>query len=449
MRRAGPHPTTTGREERRASALLATLLAVLASACVTTAPPATTGPADGPFALRDPRDGAPPPPLAGRAAKALDAALAALRRGDASSASQALATRGFAGDPAPALRLASAYVAILEGRRDEARELLSEASAAHPTWVAAVEAEADLAADEGATAVALERYRALLRLVPSDGRARSRFESLRASLAAAKRAEADAALASGDLDGARRHANALLQLEPDSAAPLVLLARTAAAGGRHDDAWTWAREARRKAPTDRTVVAFAGDTAAKAGRWADAASLYEEVAASDPAWTAKAEEARLEFKVQNLPEAARRAAESTRVTRAQLASLLWWTVPEIREALVPPGTEIAVDVVGRSDQGPLVKAIGLGLLDVSPETHRVGTESAVSRVDLAGVLRRVAQIAGRGRPPTGCLAARTPAVSALVVCGILSETPARDVTGREALRALEKAARIGREGGTR
>ena len=90
---------------------------------------------------------------------------------------------------------------------------------------------------------------------------------------------------------------------------------------------------------------------------------------------------------------------------------------------------------------------GLLRFDVSAETHRVGTERAVSRTELAGALRRVALLAGRGRPPKGCLSAADAA--SLVDCGILGPTPSRNVTGREALRAMEKAARIGREGGTR
>jgi tetratricopeptide (TPR) repeat protein len=302
---------------------------------------------------------------------------------------------------------------------------------------------------EGHVADALERYRALARLAPKDLRARERVETLRGRVAAERRLEAETALHSGDLDTARRAAHSLLQLEPASPAGLVLLARAAAAGGRNDDAWTWAKEARKRAPSDPDVAAFAAEAAAKAGRWADAASLYEGLASTDPAFVPKAEEARVEFKVQNLPEAAHLAAESARLTRAQLASLLWWTVPEFRDAPVPAGAEIAVDVVDRSDRGPLAKAIGLGFFAVSPETHRVGADWTVSRGEMAAALRRVAVLAGRGRPPTGCLASESPAPALLSSCGILNDTPSRNVTGREALRALEKAARLGREGGTR
>ena len=284
------------------------------------------------------------------------------------------------------------------------------------------------------------------RLAPKDLRARERLETVRAQVAAERRREAENALSSGDLDAARRAAHSLLQLEPASPVGLVLLARAAAAGGRNDDAWTWAKEARKRAPSDPAVTAFAAEAAAKAGRWADAASLYGGLASTDPSLVPKAEQASVEFRVQNLPEVARLAAESARLTRAQLASLLWWTVPEFRDALVPPGAEIAVDVVDRSDRGPLVKAIGLGFFVVSSETHRVGTEWTVSRGEMAAALRRVAGLAGRGRPPKGCLAPEPPALAQLSECGILNDTPSRYVTGREALLALEKAARLGREG---
>jgi tetratricopeptide (TPR) repeat protein len=302
---------------------------------------------------------------------------------------------------------------------------------------------------EGRSADALEHYRALVRLAPKDQRAQARAEALRTQVAAERRLEAESALASGDLDAARRAAHSLLQLEPSSPAGLVFLARAAAAGGRNDDAWSWAKEARKRAPSDPAVASFAAEAAKKAGRWADAASLYEGLASTDPAFVPKAEEARVEFRVQNLPEAARLAAESTRLTRAQLASLLWWTVPEFRDALAPPGAEIAVDVVDRPDRGLLVKAIGLGFFAVSSETHRVGADSTVSRGEMGPVLRRVALLAGRGRPPKGCLAPEPPTPALLSNCGILRETPSRNVTGREALLALEKAARLGREGGTR
>ena len=434
----------------RTAAILALLAGALGCASAPPAAPSRPPAPDAPFGFRDPLEGAPAGELSTRDARAVSAVVEAVRRGDAAAAGRALAGRKRGKGPdAPPVRLAEAYVSVTNGETEAARGALAELVREWPTWAAAVEAEADVAAAQGRSADALERYRALLRLLPSDRRAKARVESLRAGLAEGKRAEAEGALVRGDVDAARRAALGLLQLEPDSPAGLVLLSRAAAAGGNGEDAWTWAKEARRRAPGDRAVAAFAGDAAARAGRWADAASLYEELAAADPSFVPKAEEARLEFRVQNLPEAARHAAESARLTRAQLASLLWWAVPEFREALVPPGVEIAVDVVDRPDRAALVRAIGLGFLPVSSETHRVGADVAVARAEMGPVLRRVAILAGRGRTPRGCLAPEAVPPAALAECGILQDTPSRQVSGREALKALEKAARLGREGGTR
>ena len=438
-----------------ATSRLGAAIALLVTATLgcASAPPASSrrSPAsEAPFAYRDPRQGAPAGELSTRDARAVESVVDALRRGDAAAAQSALSQRKRRTTPdAPPVRLAAAYVAVAAGESETARAVLAELAAAWPGWAAAVEAEADLAAAEGRTADALERYRTLLRLLPSDRRAKARVEALRGELARAKKVEAEEALRKGDVDSARRAAHALLQLEPGSAAGLALLSRAATESGRNEDAWTWAKEARRSAPADLSVAAFAADAAARAGRWADAATLYEGLAAADASFAPKAEDARFEFRVQNLPEAARQAADATRLTRAQLASLLWWTVPEFREALVPPGVEIAVDVVDRSDRAALVRAIGLGFFSVSQETHRVGADVAVARTEMAPVLRRVALLAGRGRPPRGCLAPEAVTASALAECGILPDTPSRQVSGREALRALEKAARLGREGGTR
>ena len=299
MSSSDPSPSRAPRADLPTAGLVVAFLLAVAGGCAPAPPPVTAVSADAPFAFRDPREGAPPPAPTARESKALDAAVAALRRGDAATASRALAVRKE--DASPALRLARAYVDLAEGRRDEARSFFAEARTAHPGWIAALEADADLSAEEGEASEALEAYRALSRLVPSDARTRVRVETFRASVAASKRVSAEQALAAGDLDAARRHANSLLQLEPESVAALVLLSRTASAGGRHEDAWTWAREARRRAPSDVAVAAFAGDAAAKAGRWADAATLYEEASSSDPASTVKAEEARFEFKVRTCP----------------------------------------------------------------------------------------------------------------------------------------------------
>ncbi len=214
-----PPPGAGGWSAAQSAAFTLALLAALAGGC-TGAPAAAPGvprTADGPFAYRDPRVGAPPPHLAARDAKALEAAVAALRRGDTSGMARALEGKRRKGAPPPPLELVAAYADLAEGNLEDAKASLAALVTAHPAWIAAVEADADLAAVQGRSADALERYRTLGRLVPHDERARERVEVLRSEVAAAKRQEAEAALGSGDPDAARRAHHSLLQLEPTSA----------------------------------------------------------------------------------------------------------------------------------------------------------------------------------------------------------------------------------------
>ena len=156
---------------------------------------------------------------------------------------------------------------------------------------------------------------------------------------------------------------------------------------------------------------------------------------------------RLAFRVQNLPENARRAAVSVKLTRAQACALAYWLVPEVRESPVPAGTDVATDVVGRPDRTELVHAIALGLLTVS-ETHKVHPDAVLSRGELATFLQRLGAIVAQGKKLPACLSPDAPP-SAIVECGILGEGSGRSTSGQEAVGAVERTVRAGREGALR
>lgn len=437
------HGPRTG---RLAAALLATALGGCASA-----PPPPPQSADAVdvsgFAFRDPRQGAPGAGLSKKEGRRLDEAMVALRAGRTAEMERLL--NGSAGprEGRPPLQLARVYAAIASNRWEEAQTDLEALAKTAPGWVSAIEARADLAAARGDLRPAYDGYRALLKLRPDDPRGKKRAEEVREALVERRRGEAETALAGRDFDATRRAALSLVELDPASPAGFQFLSRAAEASGKFEDAYVWAVKARALDPADTEWTETVADLAMKTGRYGDATLLYDELAAGEPEFREKADAARLEFQIHNLPDAAQRAARSPRVTRGQLANLAWWTVPEIRDAAGGPA-EVAVDVVDRPDRSILVRSIALGLFPVSRETHRMGVEVPVSRAELGTVLRRVAAIVARGRPVKGCLAEDSPP-AALVECGILSDIASRTVSGKETLRALERAARAGREGGTR
>lgn len=401
------------------------------------------------YAFTDPRDGRSAGSWRRRDVKAMEEGLSALARGDAEAAERAFGEGASrASDPVP-FRLGACYAAIQAARLPDAEEGLVEILSTEPAYGAALEALADLLAATSRERDALERYKGLLRVWPSQRRATEKVASLKKSIFATRRSEAETALAEGDLDAARKAGIALVELEPRGAAGFQVLCRAAEASGRPEDAYAWAIQARNLAPRDPAWTEVVAGLAMKTGRYGEAVAFYDELAAGSPVFAEKADEARLDFRIQNLPDGVRKAAVSPRLTRAQLAVLLWGTVPEVRDAPAAGPADVAVDVVDHRDRSALTRAIALGFLTVNRDTHRVGVDVPVSRAEMPGHLRRLAVVAGRGRRIPPCLAGDPPPAASLAGCGILSESSGKGTTGREALKAIERTARLAREGGPR
>lgn len=303
---------------------------------------------------------------------------------------------------------------------------------------AEIAGRADAAAAEGRLRDALDGYREAARLAPADARYAARERDVRDALVAKRSAEADEALKRKDVAVARRAAVSILEVDPKAAAGYQALARAAEAEGALEDAWAAAKRAHEIDASDPVLTESLASLATKTGRWAEAEALYDQLGRTDPAFGEKAAAARVEFQIQNLPSPARRAALSPRLTRAQLAALLVELSPEVREARIPPGADVAVDVVDRPERAALVRTIGLGFFPVSRDTHVVGADVPVARSEMASHLRRLAAMAG----------GELSCPSSLAECGILPEG-SRQVGGREAVAAIDAALKMARSGGSR
>ena len=144
------------------------------------------------------------------------------------------------------------------------------------------------------------------------------------------------------------------------------------------------------------------------------------------------------------PAAEREAARATRLTRADAAEILWWMVPEVREARVVSGA-IASDAVSRRDSRAVMRAAALGLLEVDQETHRVSPDSHLSVPAAAKLLVRLFAIL---KPPSGnvpCMQKQVPAflsnaeaVRLAQGCGLIGEREGPGVSGPAFLRALDR-----------
>jgi len=436
---------TSGPRPGRAAAAVRALAVALLAGCAAAPPPAGPPDPDAVFAFRNPAD----TPL-GRTVAPADASRIARGLADLESGRLADARRifqaGAAGPSALSFRLGLVYVDLASNRWGPARSELDALVVLSPGWFPAVEARADLNAAEGRLREALAAYRDLASSDPSDPRISRRLAAVRSSLLSSLGTEAEAELAAGDLAAARRSALAVVDVDPDAPDGYRLVSKVAEAEGNLEDAWAAAARARALDPSDAALAKAAAALAMKTERYADAVALYGELAKSDRDSVEPLAEASFQFQAQNLPDAARKAALSTRLSRAQLATLLWWLVPEVREARIPAGGDVAVDAVDRPDSQSIVRAIALGFFAVSRDTHRVGADQPVSRAEMAACLKRVALLASAGAPIDGCLGEERPSPASLAECGILLSPSARTITGREAVRALEEAGRAAREG---
>jgi predicted Zn-dependent protease len=371
--------------------------------------------------------------------------LAELRSGRFANARR-IFQAGSAGPSSLSFRLGVAYVDLASDRWGPARSELDALLVLSPGSFPAVEARADLDAAEGRRREALDAYRALASSDPADPRISRRLGLARSSLLASLRTRAEADLATGDVAAARRVALSAVDVDPAAPDGYVLLSKTAEAEGKLEDAWIAAGRAHALDPSDASLTRAAADLATRTERYADAVALYGELVRSDPSSAELIAEASFQFQVQNLPDAARKAALSPRLTRAQLAALLWWLVPEVREARVPSTIEVAVDAIDRPDSQSVVRAVALGFFVVARDSHRIGVDQQVTRAEMAACLKRVALLASAGEPIDGCLGEERPTPASLAECGILSSPSARTITGREAVRALEEAERAARGG---
>jgi tetratricopeptide (TPR) repeat protein len=369
----------------------------------------------------------------------------ALARGDAAAAEAAFASARSGPGRRLAAEIGWIEAVVLRGRAKEAlahcRTQLEAGDPTMPLLVACGEANSRAgdaveghalyrrALARGANRPGLDARTEELRLLARD----QLLERARASAARKKWSESRAAVAQA------------IALAPESASLRDAAGDIEAQAGEKAAALRRYREAIEIEPRNTAILEKTGGLALELGDGALAVLAFERLARDDPRFATRAEDARLAFRVSNWPPAEREAARAPRLTRAQAAQLLWWMVPEVRDAR-GSAAAIASDAVSRRDSRQLTRAVALGLLEVDQETHRVSPDAHFSLPAAAKLLVRLLAILG---PPSGevpCLrgSARglltnAEAVRVVQKCGLIPEREGSNVGGAMFLRALDRA----------
>lgn len=329
----------------------------------------------------------------------------------------------------PQLALAEAAIDIRANRFDAARAKLEKLDSP----VARVY-EAEIALRQGETRRALDLYRPLAAVAPTANERIAQlettlYEQLLAQAQSASDAEAIALL---------REALAFRA----AVEPRILLARKLVQQRSFDEARRELDPLLNSGEVDRAEVQeLLAEIDVGRGRYQEAIVRYDRLArrTREPRYAQRLEAIKEEWSMANMPSHYRAAVESPAITRADLAVLLYWTVPSIRFARNLGSPTIAVDLEDVAGREEMIRAIAIGLYDVDPVTRRVGPFRAVTAERLSRHLARVLQLRG------AACARGVAADKVLAACGVTDPlatfAPDATVTGRDAEKMLQQVAK--------
>lgn len=334
-------------------------------------------------------------------------------------------------DFAPA-KLARAALAIRGNRYSDARALLEGIDT-----LAARAYLAEIAYREGRTREAYDLYRALAADPNAPEAAAERVSELQGTLFNELFAAAQTA---PDAESVRLLREALV-LNAGATEPRVLLAQKLVRQRQFDEARRELDPLLNTIPDRTEVQEMLAEIDAGRGRYQEAIVRYERIArrSNDPRHTARLEEIKQEWSAANMPAHFRTAMESVALTRAELATLLYWSVPSIRFAQNLGSPPIAIDVEGVAGREEVIRAIAIGLYEVDPVTRRVSPSRQLTAARLSTHLARVLTL--RGAPCARGVASDRVLAACGVTDPLAAHTPEDVVTGREAMAALQQVAK--------
>ena len=414
-------------------------VALVLAACTTTAPaplPPEVLPAGEDRYLIDPRTGAAetlPPTVATHFEGAWRYALA----GQEAEAQRRLDLVRTTHPESPPATLLQAFIDIRGNRLDDARRAIARVQESDPDNLPARVYQAEIALRDGDARLAYDLYRRIATMPGAPETAAGRVTELEARLFNELVAQAQGA---SDAEAIRLLREALT-FNTGAIEPRIVLAQKLIAQKQFDDARRELDPLLNVAPDRPEVQEILAEVDVGRGRYQEAIVRYDRLArrTKDARFERRLEEIKNEWSAANMPAHYRAALNSAAVTRADLAVLLYWTVPSVRFAQNLGTPQIAVDIERLAGREEIIRALAMGLFEVDPVTRRVSPHRTVSAGRVSQHLARVLVL--RGAP---CARNVTPD-RVLSACGVtdLTATHSSDATvsGRDVHRALEQVAK--------
>lgn len=433
---------------RRPAALLAlpVILAVL-GACGSAPPapsPEAPRPQLQPFAVEeqpflvDPLTGFPGQVDPGRQDRVQAAHRALLTASDIQGAVEAAADLleedpGFA--PAHVL---IAQVELGEGTFDKAIARLLPVSDETPQYVASQLVLGRAAELAGDVPLAYSAYR---EIAPRNQRAFQKVGELHPRALDIVSNRLQEALRQSRWDEADRHLSLLRAWAPSEGRTLEGARALAVARGDRIAELAAVKELAAQRPGERALIERRAELEMAVGDPGAGLQIIQDLAAEnpgDPQLAEKLAAAKFRWRMSLLPKGVQDVAARPELTKADLAVLLYWLVPNVRYGRPTTG-RIATDILEHPHQEEIVRVVNLGLMDVDSTLHRFSPGSPARR---GAALRSLVLVLSRFGQGPACLAGNRGTCETAASCGLVpSEEECRAtaaLTGGEAVELIRR-----------
>jgi hypothetical protein len=161
----------------------------------------------------------------------------------------------------------------------------------------------------------------------------------------------------------------------------------------------------------------------------------------DPVLAEKLEAAKFRWRLSQLPQSVQEVAAKPALNRGDLAALLYWLVPDVRNSR-PTAGRIATDVLDNPHREEIVRVVNLGIMAVDPTLHRFSPGAPMRRGPALRVVLRMLERFG-----AGSCAGADDVCDAAMACGLLAASeedcqPTAELSGAEGVEILRRSLKL-------
>ncbi len=205
------------------------------------------------------------------------------------------------------------------------------------------------------------------------------------------------------------------------------------------------KELSSRKPGDRPLLESRAELELTVGNPSAGLKIVQDLAAKnpkDPGMSEKLDSAKFRWRLSQLPRDVQEVAAKAELNKGDLAVLLYWLVPDVRNSR-PTAGRIATDVLDSSHREEIVRVVNLGLMEVDPTLHRFSPGAPVRRGYALRVVLRALARSGKGACG-GSAAADT--CDASLSCGLLRSEDdcqaAAPLSGSEGVEILRRSLKL-------